>query len=179
MHKNLPNRISILRIILSVGLLFVIDYKVVFSGIVLLVGISDVADGYIARKYNMVTKKGAQLDSIADLVFFAVIFFVVLVKYWWILTNNLPVLIIIFGIKILTNVISKMKFGEYALLHTVANKVIGVIIFLFVLTLPFEFNGTAITWVFILAIIPAIEELGIILYSKKFNPDQKSIFDQI
>jgi len=179
MHKELPNRISILRIVLSVGLLFVIDYKVVFAAMVLLIGISDVADGYIARRYKLATPKGARLDSIADLVFFAVVFFVVLFKYWWILTNNLPVLLIILGIKILTNVISKKKFGQYAFLHTIANKAIGVVVFLFVLTLPFEFNGTAITWVFILAIIPAIEELGIILHNKKYDPNQKSIFDHI
>jgi len=179
MHKELPNRISILRIVLSVGLLFVIDYKVVFAAMVLLIGISDVADGYIARRYKLATPKGARLDSIADLVFFAVVFFVVLFKYWWILTNNLPVLLIILGIKILTNVISKKKFGQYAFLHTIANKAICVVVFLFVLTLPFEFNGTAITWVFILAIIPAIEELGIILHNKKYDPNQKSIFDHI
>src|SRR5699024_2009926 len=76
---NIPNIITIFRIILIPIFLVVfhsnLENRVLYSGLVFLVsGISDVLDGYIARKYDMGTKLGAVLDPFADkLTSFAVL----------------------------------------------------------------------------------------------------------
>ncbi|PHS35040.1 MAG: CDP-diacylglycerol--glycerol-3-phosphate 3-phosphatidyltransferase [Alkaliphilus sp.] len=68
---NVPNMITMLRI----GLvpLFIIAFF--FSGqnaitysvyIFIFAGITDIADGYIARKYNLITKFGQVMDPLAD-----------------------------------------------------------------------------------------------------------------
>jgi len=87
---NLPNRITITRVFLSVVLLIllifpfykfginfptfvvangkvILDLKYVLSGIIFLIAAStDFLDGYLARKNNQVTDFGKVLDAIAD-----------------------------------------------------------------------------------------------------------------
>ena len=86
---NLPNKLTISRIILSFVIIFillfpidatgielpklfideaiVIDLRYIIAGILFIVAsITDFLDGKIARKYNLVTDLGKMLDSIAD-----------------------------------------------------------------------------------------------------------------
>ena len=88
---NLPNKITMLRIVLSVLILVLlmfpfyqvgfefptylfagkvlVDTKYIIAGVLFLVAsLSDFVDGYIARKYNLVTDFGKVMDSIADKV---------------------------------------------------------------------------------------------------------------
>ena len=88
---NLPNRLTISRIILSfiiIGLLLfpfdaagmeiprifineaiVVDIRYPIAGILFIIAsLTDFADGYIARKYNLITDFGKMSDAIADKV---------------------------------------------------------------------------------------------------------------
>ena len=65
---NIPNIITIIRIILVPIFVFAFFFisKWVALCVFILAGISDLLDGYIARKYNLVTDLGALLDPFAD-----------------------------------------------------------------------------------------------------------------
>jgi len=68
---NLPNALTLLRILLVPVYLFFFYSKlknnILLAGAVfIMAGISDVLDGYIARKHNLSTKVGIVLDPIAD-----------------------------------------------------------------------------------------------------------------
>ncbi len=86
---NVPNRITICRIILSIFLLvlmifpleklglafpeiivnenLIIDSKYLICGVIFMIAsLTDFLDGYLARKYNMVTDLGKVMDAIAD-----------------------------------------------------------------------------------------------------------------
>lgn len=82
---NLPNKLSVLRIILvPVTLLFMLPIDIfgwqpqgwnsfinsngmlVAAGVFILASLTDAADGKIARKYNLITDLGKFLDSLAD-----------------------------------------------------------------------------------------------------------------
>ena len=67
--KNIPNILSVLRIILV--FVFIVVFFVPISKIWALIvfviaGVTDVVDGYLARKFNWVTNLGKVLDPLAD-----------------------------------------------------------------------------------------------------------------
>ncbi|NLN48111.1 MAG: CDP-alcohol phosphatidyltransferase family protein [Clostridiales bacterium] len=68
---NVPNTLSLIRIaIISPYLYFYLFYPVYGESIALIIfiisGLTDLLDGYIARKYNQITKMGTVLDPLAD-----------------------------------------------------------------------------------------------------------------
>ena len=86
---NLPNKITMSRIFLSLVLIIilvfpfdslgistyklfiaeklVVDVKYLIAGVLFIIAsLTDFVDGYIARKYNMVTDFGKMVDAIAD-----------------------------------------------------------------------------------------------------------------
>ena len=68
---NLPNKLSIVRIILIpvFVVLFFLPFRLtgIFAlSVFIIASLTDMLDGYIARKYNMITKVGNFLDTIAD-----------------------------------------------------------------------------------------------------------------
>ncbi|MBQ5505575.1 MAG: CDP-alcohol phosphatidyltransferase family protein, partial [Prevotella sp.] len=71
MKGDYPNIITLLRMAGSFGLLLCDVTGAAFWIIYVLCGISDIADGWLARKLNCVTRTGALLDSLADICFVA------------------------------------------------------------------------------------------------------------
>lgn len=68
---NLPNSITMLRVgVIPVLFLLLLDPGRIFSLFIaimfIVAALTDVLDGYIARKYNIVTKMGKLMDPIAD-----------------------------------------------------------------------------------------------------------------
>ncbi len=66
--KNIPNLLSLIRLLLvPVFVLLFLGGKTVAAAIVFIFsGLTDVLDGYIARKYNCISNIGKVLDPLAD-----------------------------------------------------------------------------------------------------------------
>lgn len=96
---NLPNRLSILRLVLCVAFVGVLTMSQPWTGAVafaifVVAGITDFLDGYIARKYNLITDLGKLLDPIADKILVTAAF-VELVAHNDIMPVNTPAWIVI------------------------------------------------------------------------------------
>lgn len=127
--NNLANHISVSRIILSLILLVIDPHSFVFCIIYIYCGLSDMLDGFIAKKTKSESKPGARLDSIADLVFVVV----AMIKILPILNLTSGIIvwaILIALIKIINIVYSYTHHKIIALPHTTANKITGFVLFI-------------------------------------------------
>jgi len=68
---------------MSVILWLVTPFSTVFYIFYTLCGLSDMMDGYMARKMNCVSKRGEILDSLADMVFLLVMFVIIIPAISW------------------------------------------------------------------------------------------------
>ncbi len=172
--KNIPNTLSLIRMALSVILLF-INNRFIFLTIYLICGLSDVLDGYIARRYRLETNLGAKLDSLADFIFFITSLTCMIGSYGLripaaIITGG----IIVVGIRLLNFCITTKKFSQFGILHTVGNKLSGITIFLLC---PWAIvSGDMPISIIIIPFLSALEETLILLKMDDYNPNISSLF---
>ena len=131
----MANTITFFRIAASTVLLFYPVFTPAFYAFYIAAGLSEMLDGFVARKTDTVSKLGARLDTIADFVFVVVC-----------LIKLLPVLSIpawlygwigIIALIKVVNIISGFTVQKrFVAIHSAMNKATGVLLFLLPLTIP-------------------------------------------
>ena len=157
MKKYLANIITSLRIIVSVILLFFSLSSLLFYIIYLFCGLSDMADGMIARKLNAASTFGSKLDTASDIVFMAVCVVKLLP------TIKLPIFLWIWIAIIAITKMNNMVLGfvlrkKFVAYHTVLNKITGFLLFLLPFTLQFIEPTYSFAVVCAVATIAAVQE---------------------
>ena len=164
--KHLPNILSSLRIVGAVALLKNNVSGIPFWVFYIVCGISDIADGWLARKLKCVSKTGALLDSMADICFVACCAWkflpiLELPQWLWLWAGVIVV------IKVVNQIIALMMYGCFQFPHTLANKATGFLLFIAV---PMTFcTVIPITIVAAIATFAAIHEGHFIRTNKKTN----------
>ena len=134
--KHIANIITGCRIFGSALLLSFPVFSVQFYILYFFCGFTDMVDGTIARKTNSTSNFGSRFDTVADFVFVVVSLIKILPaiqlpKFLWIW---LSVIAIIKFSNIMMGIIYKKKLIS---LHTIMNKITGILLFLLPLTLHF------------------------------------------
>ncbi|MCI7606045.1 MAG: CDP-alcohol phosphatidyltransferase family protein [Spirochaetales bacterium] len=163
----MANFITILRIVFSPFLLLLTPLSPSYYSLYLALGLSDILDGIIARKTHTVSKLGSMLDSIGDILFSAIAF----ITIWPFLSLTLPSILIIASIFILrvTNIIVGLyREKKLIMLHTKVNKLTGLLLFLFPLTLTFVSSFLSIPLISLFALYGALEE-GYLIWKRKLD----------
>ena len=127
--KHIPNILSALRLFGAVCLLLSDPAGAAFWVIYGLCGVSDMVDGYLARRLHAESKTGAVLDSVADICFVACcairLLPVLQIPTWlWIWAG----LIVI--IKIINQISALVVHKRLCFPHTNANKLTGLLLFI-------------------------------------------------
>ncbi len=177
--KSLPNFITALRIVGTIYLLFTEPFEKTFFIIYTLAGITDVLDGFIARKTNSVSEFGTKLDSVADLLFYAVMVLKIftrllekVIRPVWIAVS------VIVAIRLAAYITALVKYHCFASLHTYLNKLTGFSVF----CTPYLYNTPYLT-IFcvilcIIAFLSSVEELCTHITRKTYRSNLKTIFEK-
>ncbi len=131
----MANSLTICRIVLCVVLLITDAFSPAFFLAYALAGLTDMLDGYVARKTNSASELGTRLDSIADLVLVIVCLEKLLpaidVPIWlWAWVAAIAI------VKVVNMASGLVVERRLVMPHTVANKVAGLVAFLVPLAIP-------------------------------------------
>ena len=165
----MANVITAIRIICSITLLFCPVFSPAFYALYITAGVSDMADGAVARKMGTVSEFGSILDTAGDFVLVVVCLIklipVIHVPTWlfiWII-----VIAVIKAINLFSGYVMRKKM---VVLHTVMNKVTGILLFMLPLTLTafdLKYSGAIVSAV---ATFAAIQE-GHLIRTETGNND--------
>ena len=153
----MANLVTTIRILCSVALLFCAALSPWFYALYITAGLSDMVDGWVARKTNTVSEFGSKLDTVADIIFVVAC----LVKLLPVL--HLPVWIyvwvgIIACIKVFNIVYSYVVREQFLADHSILNKVTGAMLFLLPLTLSVVDVKFSAVVVCLVATVAAVKE---------------------
>jgi CDP-diacylglycerol--glycerol-3-phosphate 3-phosphatidyltransferase len=163
------------------------DYAIPFVVLYLLCGLTDVLDGFLARRLHAESDAGARLDSAADVVFYAALVALLAVKSFASVVAWLPAILTIAAVRVATLAVSRVRFGRAGSVHTYGNKLAGFCVYLLPLfvsgaVIPLESPaGSTVGLIAVacavgVAFLSAVEELVIVSKTSEFDPDRKSLF---
>ena len=157
MKSIIANLLTSCRIILSLIMLLFPAFSLGFYFCYSMAGVTDMVDGTVARMLGIESEFGEKLDTIADFIF------VISALY-----RLLPVTDISVGIWIWIGVIALIKVinfisglllqKKFVTVHSLANRIAGVVLFLLPLTLSFVDIKYSAVFVCVLATFAAIQE---------------------
>ena len=174
MKQTIPNLLSILRIVMVPGLLAAAWFgrETLFLSALVVALASDVADGYLARRFGVVTELGARLDSWGDMA----TYLSVPLCAWWLypelLEKEYRFVLITVAAYAIPIVASVWKFRCLASYHTWSAKLSAVVM------------GTAVLVLFITghaalfraaAIIQALVALDCLLITVRLSRPQSNV----
>lgn len=160
-------------------------------------GLSDVADGFLARKWQVQSEKGAKMDTWADLSFMlgTIIYLVIATEienysaaftFIFIVWMGIGIAVIAL-LRFISMAVCESRFGKFTGIHTIANKVAGVMLFL---TVPIGLLGISLgrlgycilsIWAILVWIVcgfASVEEMIIVFKMKTLDVNRKSIFSK-
>lgn len=185
--RQIPNCLSVARMALAPAAFAFRDHAIPFVVFYLLCALTDVLDGFLARRLHAESEAGARLDSAADIVFYATLVALLAVKALAAVVAWLPAILAIATIRVATLAVSRVRFGRAGSVHTYGNKLAGFCVYLLPLFIsgtvlpPASPAGSTVGFVAVacavgVAFLSAAEELVIVSVAGEFDPDRKSLF---
>lgn len=174
---NTPNWISVGRLVCAPALLLVAWQEATASFLTLfgLGLVSDVADGAIARRYELESELGARLDQWADFA----LWLAFPLGVWWLwpelIAREAPYVMLAIACLLLPTAVAYAKYRAVPGYHTRLAKLSAVMMaisvpLLLLFDVPWPFRVTAVYLV-----VCAIDELGITYFSDRCRHDVPSL----
>lgn len=174
MMKGFVNGITAFRLFAALALHIPQPFSPAFWLLYCLCGVSDIADGFFARKLHQQSEFGAKLDSIADAAFFlsaAVVFArAIPIPFWlWLcIACALTLRLVSYGVGF-------VRHRCFVSVHTCTNKAAGVLLFFSPLLFGLFGLTAAEIIVSVAAILSSAEELAITASCAEPQRDRKCL----
>ncbi|MBO7145455.1 MAG: CDP-alcohol phosphatidyltransferase family protein [Salinivirgaceae bacterium] len=127
-RMNLPNAITTVRILCSAAILFCNALTPMFFALYIAAGVSDIADGWVARRTNTASEFGSKFDTAADAIFVIVCLIKLIpaigIPVWLIVWTGVIACIKIFNI---VSVYAEKR--QFVAVHSAMNKIAGALLF--------------------------------------------------
>jgi cardiolipin synthase len=178
-YLNIPNVLSASRLVLFPVMLYYIYHheRTIFCWLLFVSLITDIADGYIARRFNMMTPFGSRLDSWGDLCNYLAAIYGIITLCYDDVAAHATWFILLFSLYFAEPVISFFRFGRLIGLHLYSAKITGYIHGIFILTwLFFGFNDILFYISMFAGYFAFTEETIIILMLRKADTDLKGLY---
>jgi CDP-diacylglycerol--glycerol-3-phosphate 3-phosphatidyltransferase len=175
---KLPNLVSSIRILIA-PLLFAFAFMQMeawFLGALIFSGLTDVVDGFLARKLNMITPLGAHLDSWGDFTIYSTMAICAWILWPEITQRELIYYAMILFSFLLPAIVGLVKFGKLTGYHTWSVKIAVFITFVGYIALYAELAVWPFMLAAILAVISGIEEILITFTLREERTDVRSLF---
>ena len=194
MKKYIPNILSSSRIVFAFALFFfargsteaiLLRNKIIFTVLYCLIAVTDAFDGYFARRFNAQSKLGGRLDTFGDAAMFVVgftcIVFLLPVEFVE-RARSLATLGIGIACKAFNFIHTRARFGEWNMLHTYTNKLLGGVLYL---SLPIflwlgEINYWVVLGIVVFGVISSAEEEYLLFNLESYDVNQRGfLFDKL
>ena len=167
MHRQLPNLISAARLVAGPVLigLALARAEDVFRWLLFAALISDIADGWIARRFSLQSRTGAMLDSAADAMTLLSATAGIAAFHPEIFREHGTGIALVVGGWILVSVLALLRYGRLSSFHTYASKAAGYTLGFFLVALfLYGFVAALFYAAVLLSICATVEELALLWY---------------
>ncbi|MFP4286737.1 MAG: CDP-alcohol phosphatidyltransferase family protein [Candidatus Izemoplasmataceae bacterium] len=175
---TVPNNLSLSRLIF-LPLLYVFLWRgelALFFVAFTVLGSTDFFDGYLARKWNQVTKLGKALDTIADMFFYISVAYFLFYLYPQAIVSNRYFLILAFSVYGLSFLVPLIMFKKVYTLHTRILRSNAVLVY-FMMLLSFVMNTSLLlSIILVIFVIGFLEEILIFIRYGAVDQDTRSYF---
>ncbi|MBW6499089.1 MAG: CDP-alcohol phosphatidyltransferase family protein [Bacteroidales bacterium] len=178
-YITIPNLLGFYRLFMfPVILCFILTGKENLFAIFLVINLlTDVADGIIARKFNLVTEFGARLDSMADNFTYLLAFTGIFVFKLDDFQPHIFSFVLWFFLMISTVIMSLIKFRRFSSFHLYSFKIGGYIQgFFFIVLFSYGFVTPLYYFMVVWGILASLEHITIQLIIKEMRSNAKGLY---
>lgn len=178
-NYNIADWFSFYRVIAAPLLLILLwlGERELFTWFLLVSYCTDMIDGFLARKLEITSARGSQLDSLGDQLTFVIGLIGLLVFETDFMLKNGLLIIIAFTPYIVQMILAYSKYGKATSFHTYLAKLSAMVQGVFILwSLFFDPEYTLFYVMIVIGILETIEEISLIFMYDKWVSDVKGIY---
>lgn len=178
-NYNIADWFSFYRIFSAPFLLLLIwlDFRLIFTWLLLISYSTDAIDGYLARKLKITSPRGSQLDSFGD----QITLIVGLIGLYFFETDFIKTNLVLIGIAFvpyfIQMLIAYFKYRKATAFHTYLAKLSAIVQSIFILFSLFFYPEYNIFYIMIgIGLLETIEEIILIFMYENWTSDVKGIY---
>ncbi len=179
MRKNIPNAISLARLLATPILLATVLYRrqEFFKWLLLACLLSDILDGLIARLFRLRSRLGASLDSAADMLILLISVAGVFKFQTEFLAAHYGEILMALGLYAAQAVAAIFRYGKISSFHTILARIAAYAQGIFVMSLfLWGYRGWLFHPAIALAVLASVEELLLLYLLPEWRRDVRGLY---